>query len=654
MPREIVLGNGELLVNLDKHLQIRDIYYPYVGWANHVGGYRCRVGVWVSDGGMAWLDDGWEWDVKYEENTLVTNCAARHKALGVRLRAAHSVLADENVLLTRYQLENLTDAPREARLFLAHDLRIDESDIGDTAFYSPYLKAMVHYKRDRYFLFGGDANGGIWEYACGEKGFRGAEGAWRDAEDGRLSGNAIAQGSVDSVHSFSLPLDARGTATARVWMVAGESLEDVGALQEGLAQETFDAAFAEAGQHWRRLVEDVRPDLDKLPPRVAELFTRSLLIIRTQTDKRGAILASNDSDIMETARAHYSYLWPRDGALVCQALDRVGLRGITQPFFEFCARVLPSDRAALMHKYGPDGTVGASWHPWVVDGKPEIPFQEDGTALVVSALWAHVQKYPDAKFAARMYEKFARPAADFLRDFRHPQTKLPLPSWDIWEERRGTHIWTTASVVAALRDAALYAAHQGDVRRAERWAAAAEETRQAMLTHLWDEEAGYFARMAATDDAGNVTRDMTADSSAYGVFGFGVLPADDPKVVSTMSAFGRRLWVKSNAGGLARYERDYYFRVSDDFDKVPGNPWIICTLWLADWYVAIAKTPKDLRSALDLLEWASLCASGTGVLSEQVHPFTLQPLSVAPLTWSHAQFVKTASDYLDKLAILGG
>ena len=34
-----------------------------------------------------------------------------------------------------------------------------------------------------------------------------------------------------------------------------------------------------------------------------------------------------------------------------------------------------------MHKYGPDGTFGATWHPWMADGKPEAPIQEDGTAL---------------------------------------------------------------------------------------------------------------------------------------------------------------------------------------------------------------------------------------------------------------------------------
>ena len=459
MPREIVLGNGEMLVNLDRHLNIRDLYYPYVGWANHVGGHYCRTGVWTSDAGFAWLDDGWEWQIGYVAETLVTDCTARHNGLGLRLVASHTVLHDKNILLTHYRIENQRDVAREVRLFLAHDLRIDETDIGDTCCYYPNANAMIHYKRDRYFLFGGVVSDTpvqkterLFQYACGEKGFRGAEGAWRDAEDGLLSMNAIAQGAVDSVHSFAVPLDARGSAPVRVWAIAGETMEDVVAQQAALERRTFDQLFRETADHWQSLVRDLPVRLDRLPTRVAELFTRSLLVMRTQIDKRGAILASNDTDIMETARAHYSYMWPRDGALVSLALDGVGLRGITQPFFEFCARVLPKDRAALMHKYGPDGTVGASWHPWIIDGVPETPFQEDGTALVIYALWKHVEAYGDRVFAAQIYARFVRPAADFLIDFRSPGDE------------------TAPAVLGSLGGAARHAHldHGGCLRRARR------------------------------------------------------------------------------------------------------------------------------------------------------------------------------------------
>ena len=46
MPRDIPVGNGQMLVTFDQHYQIRDIYYPHVGQENHTGGSPCRFGVW--------------------------------------------------------------------------------------------------------------------------------------------------------------------------------------------------------------------------------------------------------------------------------------------------------------------------------------------------------------------------------------------------------------------------------------------------------------------------------------------------------------------------------------------------------------------------------------------------------------------------------
>jgi GH15 family glucan-1,4-alpha-glucosidase len=661
MPRDIVLGNGEILINLDKHLSIRDIYYPYVGWANHVGGHYCRLGVWAEGAGFRWLDDSWDWQIRYENDTLVTQCSARHHGLGVRLRFAHAVLPDKNIYVQRIAVENFLRHPREIRIFFGHDLRIDESDIGDTAYYTPFLDALIHYKRNRYFLMSGYTSAGagdgdradgsgIWQYACGQKASRGAEGTWRDAEDGSLSMNAIAQGAVDSVVGYSCIVDAESECVLRTWMTIGADMDEVTRLQAELLHEGVDAAIARTREHWREFMDRRPRGLSQLPDRVADLFARSLLVIRTQIDNRGAVLASNDSDIMETARAHYSYVWPRDGALIAASLDEIGYPEISRPFFEFCSRVLEQDRGALMHKYGPDGTLGASWHPWVApDGSGELPFQEDGTALVVWALYHHCKLHKDPAFAESMYERLIRPCSDFMVSYRDPHLRLPLSSWDIWEERRGTHIFSTSAVCAALVAAADFAQMLDHNADAQRYRVAAEEVRQALAEHFWDAEAGYFSRTLTIDAHGEVHRDSTADSSAYAVFAFGVLPTDHPKVIATMQALGRKLWVRAGMGGMARYERDYYFHVTTDFDRVPGNPWIICTLWLAEWHIASAKSEAEMRGALDLLEWVAICALRTGVLSEQVHPYTLQPLSVAPLTWSHGQFIHATMAYLKKL-----
>ena len=56
----------------------------------------------------------------------------------------------------------------------------------------------------------------------------------------------------------------------------------------------------------------------------------------------------------------------------------------------------------------------------------------------------------------------------------------------------------------------------------------------------------------------------------------------------------------------------------------------------------------ELAEALPFLEWVSRRAKPSGVLAEQVHPHTGQSLSVSPLTWSHAAYITTVLEYVDK------
>ena len=38
----------------------------------------------------------------------------------------------------------------------------------------------------------------------------------------------------------------------------------------------------------------------------------------------------------------------------------------------------------------------------------------------------------------------------------------------------------------------------------------------------------------------------------------------------------------------------------------------------------------------------------SGVLAEQLHPFSGDPVSVSPLAWSHAEFVMAVFEYIKK------
>lgn len=653
MPRPIVVGNGRTLVTFDDNYAMRDLYYPHVGMLNQLCGHKNPLGVWV-DGRFSWVEkDEWECHLLYEEDTLVTAVELTNRSLGLQLRATDAVHFRHDVYLKEVEIRNLAPVSREVRLFFAYDFCIDQTDIGDTALYDPSTDAVLHYKRNRCFLVSGTipdeprGEGGIFQYATGTKRFQGAEGTWKDAEDGHLEGNPIAQGSVDLTISFRVHVDGHSSRTVHGWIVMGEGFDDTREMHGEVARRTVPALIDETRVYWRAWVNKHDRDWADLSPDVVSLFKRSLLIVRTQMDDAGAILAANDTDILQFNRDHYSYMWPRDGAFVANALDKAGYHELTRRFYRFCADVL-APGGFFWHKYNPDGSVGSSWHPWIVNGEVQLPIQEDETALILWAIGEYYKAERNLEFIESLYEPLIKPAARFLLEYRDPRSGLPLDSHDLWEERRGVFTFTTAAVCAGLDAAARFAKLFGEHREAEQLAAGAESVREAIRQYLFSNEDGRFLRGFTMRGDGQMFPDSTAESSVAGLFLLGALPPDDPQVVATMERLRDELWVNTPVGGIARYFRDYYFSRGDDFERVPGNPWIICTLWFAQWHIATATSREQLRGAAELFDWVLSRALPSGALSEQFHPDTGDLLSVAPLTWSHATFVSAVIDYLER------
>jgi oligosaccharide amylase len=646
--RDIPVGNGSLLVTFDEKYQIRDVYFPHVGQENHTEGYPFRFGVWA-DGEFSWIAaDGWQRRLLYKHETLVTDVRLINEKLGLEIISHDTVASHENVFLRSVRVANLLDKAREVRVFLHHDFRISENKVGDTAFYDPETFALIHYKRDRYFLINTEPH--FDSFVTGRKDFRDQEGTWRDAEDGELNGGAITEGSVDSTIGIHLQLAPQQTKEFFYWLAAGTSHDEVSALNRHVLQQTPNKYCGYTENYWRVWVNKNDIDFAGLPPAVVGLFKRSLLVIRTQTDTGGAILAANDSDVTERATDHYSYLWTRDGALVANALDLAGYPSMTRKFYELCGKII-HENGYFLQKYNADGTVASGWHAaWDVWAKKRlVPIQEDETALVVWALWQHYDRYRDIEFTRKLYRPLILKAADFMCAFRDAESRLPLPSWNLWEDRRGIHTFTCSTVVGGLRAAARFAYLFGEADAAQKYETAADEIVAAMREHLYSKELGRFLRALQFHHDDRFETDATVDASLFGAFYFGAFAPDDEVVVNTMRAVREHLWVNGETGGAARYENDAYMRVTEN---ATGNPWFICTLWLADFYIARAASPEDLKPALEILEWTTRRALPSGVLAEQVNPLDGSPVSVSPLTWSHSTFVATVMNYLQKLKTL--
>ncbi|MFD0678075.1 MULTISPECIES: glycoside hydrolase family 15 protein [unclassified Paenibacillus] len=656
MARDLPLGNGKVLVNFDTQYNLRDIYFPYVGQENQAAEHLSHFGVWTNEG-FFWIDHPeYTKQATYLNDSMISHVEGAHERLGLKMQIRDGVDAQENVFLRKVNITNSWDKERIVKLYFHLDVDLCGNGIGNTIYYDPDLHSLVYYKGHRYMTLSSWTNEKNMPYcsgyAIGQKGFNGLEGTWRDAEDGKLGYNPIAQGAVDGTIELTLTLPANGSKQAWFWICFGTELKQVRKLENNVREATPQALLQRTYNYWKEWLVQDQHELDLLEPEMVSFYKRSLLIIRSNMDNRGAIIAANDSDILKFAKDTYSYMWPRDGALIAHALDRSGFTKLTSPFYQFCRRAITED-GYLQHKYNPDGSPGSSWHPWVnTAGEKQLPIQEDETALVIYTLWHHHQLAKSMDDAREDYDKLVIPAADFMIRYRDASS-LPLPSYDLWEERYGVHAFTVSSVYAGLLAAANFADYFKDEARAIHYRDTAAKVKSAVEKQMYSEQDKRFVRSLYWNrEKSKYEQDLTLDASLYSLFDFEMFDAEDPRITATMMAIRNQLWVQTEVGGIARYSDDYYHQVTKDVGKVPGNPWFICTLWYAEWVIAAAKTEEGLKEAADLIRWTMSHALPSGVLAEQVHPFTGNPMSVSPLTWSHASFVKVVQEYLSKLKML--
>lgn len=636
-------------VGVDAAGQVRDLFFPHVGLENHVGGRTHRIGFFVN-GSFAWLTDpAWTIDIRADATTFGGTVRAEHRGWGLTVTIHDTVYNEKDIFIREIIIENGSTERRDIRVFFGHEFYIWDNARGDTGYFDPETNALVHYQGRRMFLASAEANGqSIDQYTVGVYGIEGKEGSFRDAEDGELSMNPIEHGVVDSVMRVSLTVEPGGSSTVHYWLTAGRFVSDILALNAYVHKKTPHYLMRTARDFWSAWLstQDIR--FSNLPEETTALYKKSLFVLRAHTDKDGSIIASSDSEILNQGRDTYSYMWPRDAAYAARALILAGDAPVARSFLQFCNSII-STEGYFRHKYLPDGAIGSSWHPWIKDGVRELPIQEDETAIVLVVLKEYYTVTRDIAFVEDVFNSLVRSAGDFMTSYIDPSTGLPRPSYDLWEEHYLVTTYTSASTFAGLSAAAFFANLLGKHDLAEKYTSAAEGVKQGILTHLYDAERGYFRKALKQVGETYERVDVVDASAVYGVSEFDVLPPDDPRIAAALSYTEKVLMPGYGIGGLPRFENDYYYRIPGE----PPNPWFVTTLWRAHIYLMRAKTAEDLKVVREILDWAVRHATSSGMLSEQLHPATGAPLGTTPLVWSHAQFIITVIEYLQKMDDLG-
>lgn len=640
MGRPVVLSNNQLFVGLNENGLVHDFYYPYVGLENltTARSTQHKIGVWV-DHNFRWIDDGtWETSTAFEEDALISTIRLKSAALGVSLLLQDYIDDEYNALIRHITITNDTDERHDIRLFMHQVFEISRNGRADTAIYVPDEHYLLDYKGRYSLAIGGKfADGTVFDqYAVGNYGIEGKAGTYLDAEDGELSGNNVEHGGVDSVIRFQRTLAAKESTVVDYWIVAASNQTDA----QDIHVEFNKSPMEERLQHTRRHWQDWLAAGDvSVPQYHRQSLERSLMIIKAHCDERGSVLASGDSSIFNFGRDYYCYCWPRDAAYALWPLIRLGHFDEAKQFFEFARDTMHRD-GYLMHKYQPDRAIGSTWHPLVHGRNKELAIQEDETASVIFMINEFYEASDDKTFVQNIYHSFIAPCASFMARFIDEPTGLPHASYDLWEEKFLTSTYTVCATIAGLEAAAKLATAIDQPDDSVRWQKAADGIR-ANLDKLYHDD-GYFVKGFLLQEDGTLQYDNTLDiSNLYGPFMYAGLPMSDPRLTNTVRHIEERIHNVTPSGGVLRYEHDNYFLTKRQFI---GNPWIVSTLWLAQYYSTSGQTDK----AKELLDWSLARQVESGILSEQFDPETGSPLGVTPLVWSHAELVNTILDLSSK------
>jgi GH15 family glucan-1,4-alpha-glucosidase len=373
--------------------------------------------------------------------------------------------------------------------------------------------------------------------------------------------------------------------------------------------------------------------------RYRDAVLRSLLTLKVLThEPTGGIVAAPTTSLPEELRGvrnwDYRFCWLRDSTLTLDALLRAGYLEEAEAWRNWLMRAAAGSPAQIQIMYGVAGEHRLTEVPlpWLTGYEESRPvrigngaydqFQLDAYGEVINAFYdARVKGLPAYPGATDLIVTLV----DFV------ERNWQRPDEGIWEIRGETHLHFTHSkllawvaVDRAIRLWEEYGVGAGHPieKRIPRWRALREEIRDNILDRGFNPRVGAFTQAYGSS---------ALDASVLLIPHMGFLPADDPRMLSTVAAIEKDLtW----DGLVLRYSTE------TGVDGLAGHEatFLICSFWLVDNY-AMAGRLDEAEALLDRL--VSL-ASPLGLLAEEYHPTLHRQLGNFPQAFSHIGLINSA------------
>lgn len=622
---DAIIGNQNIIASFTTHGEMIRLLYPNRDYKQMVDFFH--IGLKINDSGIVYLhqDINNVYSQYYEEETNILKTEILNTYFNLKIMQTDYASIKENIIIRKYKFinENTIDLKLN---FLVHSglISLPENRVSgmcknDALMQYNYEYTLCTFSKEK--LLSSQINNtqaNILEGKIGDKDYIGM--------------------SEDSSISYDLgTLKPNETREFELYIYIEESKNGLDNLEktiDRIRKIDFKTEYEAVKKYWRKYVKDhngIELDLSETPKnrKIKQIYTRTILLysllINSET---GGISAAIEVDEKLNQCGGYNYCWPRDAVFITNAMDILKMKKEVEKFYKIFCKNTQSRNGMWEQRFFTDGRLAPCWG-----------YQIDETASVIFGVYNHYKVTEDKKFLKdnlKMCEKAITFLKKYVNDIFEKTNKCGI-SYDLWEMHEGVSLYSIASIFASFdtmikiyeklkEEFTKNRVKQENVNKEkEELRKLNVKLKEFILTNFYDETKKSFVRNL---------EDRNIDISILGtVIPFAIFTPKEKKILNTVERINMTL--RTYTGGYKRFEGDHYRK---------GNPWIIATLWMADYYLENGEKQK----AKECFDFVIKTSTKHGFLAEQINNSTMQPDWVIGLGWSHAMFIETLKKMIEK------